>query len=346
MFRLTPLRSSLFCLLILVGAYLPPQLTAATTDPIGYTAQRIAGTRGQFDRARTYLATPMLGSAIETGVIDRIDGTTLHLQLSEASIEATGGKPLQRGTYADTHYLQISKGPRAGYHVALAGGGAHTLQLSQDLSALLQPGDAYQVRPYATLGSVLGPKNQAAALHTAPTFGQADQIFIPDPQSGRLAAYYFQQRADGPVTLAHSNGSPSESDPILYPGSGFMISRIAEKDAYFNHVGDVQTHAAVIPVETGLNFVAFTFPVDTTLAKFFGPQSGGLSEEDSVILPREFGAQDQYRIRHTPDGPRWLPEGDAPPADQAKVPVGSVVILNRQGEPFNLRLERPFELEL
>jgi hypothetical protein len=284
----------------------------------------------------------MLGSAVETGVIDHIEGTTLHL--SRKTEKAAQSVQPDRSTYAGTHYLQIYKGPRAGYHADLAGGDDDTLRTTHDLSSLIKPGDAYQIRPYVTLSKVLGPQNQAARLQAAANFDQADQIYIPDPQSGELAAYYFRHQPDGQLTLAHRDGRPVATDPILYPGSGFMISRIAEQDTYITQTGNVQTHAAIIPIETGVNFIASTFPVDTTLAGFFGPQARGLAEQDTVHLPREFGLQDQYRLAHSANGPHWLPLGDAPPADKAKIPAGSVVILHRQGEPFNLRLERPFDL--
>ena len=332
-----------FVLMFVVGAFFPSTPFALETSPVGFTAQRIAGTGGQFARARTYLATPFQGRAVETGVIGRIDGATLHVQHSESSAEGEPEKPFQRSTYADTHYLQITKGPRVGYHVGIVAGDAHTLQLSQDLSGLLKPGDAYRVRPYMTLFHVLGRHNESASLHAAPAFDQADQIYIPEPQSGQLAAYYYRQQAEEAPVLAHRDGQPVEKAPILYPGSGFMISRIAEDDARLMHSGDVQNHAAVIPVETGVNFIASTFPVDTTLAELFGPRLGGLSEGDAVHLPREFDIQAPYRVVRSAGALRWLPLGDAPPAVQARIPVGSVVILQRRGGPFNLRLERPFD---
>ena len=319
-----------FVLMFIVGALCPSTSFAVETSPVGFTAQRIAGTGGQFERARTYLATPFQGRAIETGVIELIDGATLHVRRSESSDGGEREKPLQRSTYADTHYLQITEGPRAGYHVGIVAGDAHTLQLSQDLSGLLKPDGTYHVRPYVTLFHVLGRHNESASLHAAHTFDQADQIYIPDPQSGQLAAYYYRQLAEEAPVLAHRNGQPVEKAPILYPGSGFMISRIAEDDAHLIHSGDVQTHAAVIPVETGVNFIASTFPVDTSLAELFGENLGGLSEGDAVLLPREFGIQDPYRVVRSAGALRWLPHGDAPPADQAKIPAGSVVILHRQ----------------
>lgn len=335
-----------FSLNLLVFGGLASLLRAATqTDPVGYATLRIAGTGGELNRAETYLATPMLGGAVESGTIAHIDGSTLHLKLSEQSKKANRATPLARNSYAGTHYLQIVKGPRAGYHAELAGGGSEFLQTTQDLSSLLQAGDAYIVRPYATLTRILGTNNQYARLQTAATFAEADQIFIPDPQSGQLAAYFFREQTDAAPALAHREGRIVETEPILYPGSGFMIRRIAKEDTALISTGHVQSHAAIIPVEKGINFIASTFPVETTLAEFFEIDAGALAEGDYVALPREYGGQDQYAITRTAEGLRWHPHGDAPSADRAKIPVGSVLILYRQGEAFNLHLKRPFDLE-
>ena len=332
---------------LIVGA---GSLSAVLTDPVGYATLRIAGTGGHVDRAQTYLATPLLGSVVETGTIIGTQEFALDLEIEKSAADqpdsAAAAAP-SRESYAGTHYLQIIEGPRTGYHVEIAGGDAAGVRTAQDVSGLLQAGDSYVIRPYSTLGRIFGTRNESGRLQAAERPAAADHVFVPDPESGRLAGYYFHQTASGRIVLTHLDGQPAESDPILYPGSGFMISRIAEKDSFLIDSGAVQPHAAIIPLETGVNFIASVFPTDTSLAAFFGPDGGGLSPQDRIALPGPYGSQSHYRLLRGADAeaPVWLSEDpQSPAASEAIIPAGSVIIVYRQGPPLNLKLERFFEL--
>jgi uncharacterized protein (TIGR02597 family) len=337
-------------LVSLVSHAAPDQYSVISTTPVGYKEIHIAGAAslGGTGRARTYLAVPLLNSAVETGKILTLEGHTLHLRPKLSDDEKD---TVSRATYPDTHYLEITKGPHTGTTLDIAAADASTIRTHQDLADFLQSGDAYAIRPHTTLQQIFSASR--LPLQAASTPAEADHILIPDAHSGQLAAYYYTTATpDGLPALSHLNGRLVTSSPILYPGSGFIVSRIGQADVSIISTGSVQPHAAIIPIEAGINLIASSFPVDTSLAQFFGKDGGGLQAEgegappDTVGIPQGFGQVNQYALQKTAAGAvAWVSQSNgAPTAEDVKIPAGSVLIVQRHGAPFNLKQARPFDL--
>jgi len=309
----------------------------ATSHIVGFNTATVCGTSGIVDRETTFLATPLVRREIWSGSFAELDGRRLRPAYPFAADEE-----LQEG---ETYYLEVTSGPREGYEMSVEAWTGGTFLTYRDFSGVVEPGESFALRPYPTLQQVFG-SGADCRLHAGPDREKADHVLIPDPESGRMETYFPRVLDSGKVVWCGSDGLLVETSPVLAPGSGVIVRRVAEDDVRIVVSGDVTPHVAIISVEPGMNLIASGFPVDATLDSMFGPDGGGLvagsspADADSVSVPRPYGGMRTFfRKIAAAGGPgRFSPDAPGEQGDTVIAEPGEVVLVHRtQGPAFNLK---------
>ncbi|MEM1158705.1 MAG: TIGR02597 family protein [Verrucomicrobiota bacterium] len=247
-------------------------VTAATTDPIGYVNWDIAAGTG-LTRTVTVLSVPLLDTtAIDGAATGKITGVTSN-SITASGAGWTAG---QLSEDATPYLIRITTGLAEGRTFLISSSVANTsttVTLDSNDSAQVDlttlgivtaPGseDNYKIIPCDTLSSIFGTPTDTGVLG-GPSSDSADIIFLNDNGSWKK---YFYNTALSRWTRIFP-GYPDSSNVEIRPDSAIMYSRLGDTALALTVVGSVpmENRQSLIK-NSGVTFLANSWPVDTTLA--------------------------------------------------------------------------------
>ena len=269
-----------------------------------------AGAFAQDTPPPSAFTTPVGFVTVDYGVGFSYIGLNLHEQIQIAStISSASGNVI---TVADggasnlisgvKYILEITSGDSAGMIQELTAfdEGANTLTTSDDISAAIVSGDAYQIRPAATIESVFGANNEAG-ITPGGNIASSTQIWVPTGTGFARYRYHsffgtneWRSFDEDGVEVAVN---PADV-PLIYTDGMVVFSANAGS---FVLTGAVKTAPTTIAVVGNFNFVGNAYPVGTTLESTFGANNesgldsgGNAASSDQILVPQSTGGFKNY----------------------------------------------------
>ena len=110
--------------------------------------------------ATTYLALQVLQPSVAAGLVGSISANTLSDSEAAWSTDQFNGA-------AGAHFVEFD----SGFMADIEATSADTLTLAGSIEGLIQPGEAYRIRPHSTLDSIFGADNSAGLKGRFQPFG-------------------------------------------------------------------------------------------------------------------------------------------------------------------------------
>ncbi len=318
--------------------------TVAYTKPSGFVTHTLKA--GKFNLIGLTLHEPIAIS----GSLDTVSGTTLTDNSVDFTSVLTAGK---------TYILEIIENPAdpsmVGTIQEITSWTATTLTTPQDLGADGLAGETasgandgakYQLREVRSLHDIFGADN-SAGLKASTNISGADVIWLVNGSNGFDKYYYSPGGGLGGGTPGWKNvsGDDAGNPPIVYSDAIFVQSRSAE-DINLVITGAVKVSGTALALTTGFNFVSTTFPVGATLEnsglEVDLKKATNIASADVVWIPNGSGGYTKYF--YSPGGglgggmPGWK---DASGSDVTNVSLTSGIIIQRRGNPVNVKITPP-----
>ena len=281
---------------ILVGSILTPAQaqTTATTDPVGFVTQTLAGS------ADSYVYIPFKRNPDYAGATSGAVSGAGNNVLTVAG--TTGWTNSQFAPNATTlqpkYYVLVRSGTKAGMFYTITDNSATTitLDLSGDsISAPVVTGTTFQICAYDTLNTIFAA---GAGINGRANFSQAGrqtEIFIPDGNTAGTnlsssATYYYYTGVSSGGAGWRRVGTPIATlvnDQVLYPDSYFTVRHNVATSTTLTTMGTVQTGQIQFPlstITTGLDQdipVAVPVPATLTLTQSNLFESGAFAGSSS-----------------------------------------------------------------
>jgi len=146
------------------------------------------------------------------------------------------------------------------------------------------------IRPHWTLASLFGTGPSAAALHSATTFGGADQVHFWNGIG--MSTYWFRQNSAGTIKEWRNTGTNNinQDNAILPPGTGVFFKRAGSSPLDILVRGNVRGNIFIQPLVTGTSLLSSGFPT------WASPIDVGLIPEAGFHSAVTFGGADQIWI--------------------------------------------------
>ena len=277
----------------LIGASVLSAQTVST-DPVGYITVNVAGTGGAGSAKISIIGSPMHGAVLASGSLTSAAGTTLNSTSSSLTDSA----------YSSSHYIQITSGANTGVTSAITGNTATSVSTSDDLSSLLSGDETFAIRAFTTLGDIFGAANESG-IGGGANSNVADEILVYNGSS--FDVYYYQDGAPfgGTGWRSSTNGFSSAANTVIPHGLSIVVKRKQADDVALVLSGSVFTTDTSVPVESGVNWLAGSHPVNYTLASYFGADGGNIgkgansSVADEILVPNGNGG---FNIYYYQDG--------------------------------------------
>jgi len=286
-------------LLAAILAALPLAVFAqsVSTDPVGFV------TLTTLSNSDTIFSTPLAQPEVFRGSVGTLGTVTVTATNSTTTVQASGTPGwtanafvYASGTQSNTYYLRFRTGAKAGCYYTVTGNTTDTLtiNLAGDLLTGAAPGDQFAIIPYWTLGTAFPASAAGTSFQASTAFTRNTEILFPDQTSvgfnlAPTAIYYF---LGSNWCQAGQPTSVSYNDTVLLPDSYVTIRNTAFTGT-ISVLGGVITTPQSTPINSYQttaqdNFVALSYPVDTTLNNL------GLS---STFVPSTaFSRQDQLLV--------------------------------------------------
>jgi uncharacterized protein (TIGR02597 family) len=236
------------------------QLLGYVASPVcGFSSFQVQGTHGNQAAALSFLGLGLTRPSVCHGRIDGVGTSTVtdsRAQWVDGQYDGANGP----------HYLEITSGAYAGLtaDVVATQGATKSLLLSIDLSALLDGGESFKVRPHWTLASVFGPANEAGLGGGSAV--TADEIMILNPATRLYTTYFYKTTGlGGSGWRSTASFTTDQSNARIALGQGLLIRRKQTNDLSIRLFGAVKPGNTLLQVLPGLNIVANVAPADRTL---------------------------------------------------------------------------------
>lgn len=185
---------------------------------------------------------------------------------------------------------------------------ANTITLQDDLSAGLQIGDLFNIRPSATIASVFGEHNESG-LGSGATPISCDQVWLPDG-SGSFNKYaYLTANPFIPAParwVEVSNGATIDPHQIsIYYPDGMVLLGNSTVNS-FKVSGVVKRSPTVLVMNPSFNYFSSIYPAGGSIASMFGlnNESGllsgfvGAGGADQIYIPNPLSFGSFLRYYH------------------------------------------------
>jgi uncharacterized protein (TIGR02597 family) len=171
------------------------------------------------------------------------------------------------GSQSNTYYIRFTSGAAEGRIYPITANSANTITLNASPTGA-QPGDAFSIEPYWTLGTAFPG---GAGIFTSPTPGNRyTEILLPPTNSGvnlsASAVCYFNAGIWKEVGL----GNTSENDLVLPLNSQFIVRHNVATNSAMLCSGVVAASKLVVPLQINAttsqdNYVSLTRPLPISL---------------------------------------------------------------------------------
>ena len=317
-----------------------------TTDPIGFTKLRIAGTTGTQSSATSYLGINLVNPPSYKGMVTSRGSRTI------ADAEAVWTEGQFNGANGE-HYLEILSGPHAGTttDVLSTSAATGTLTTDDDLSPLLAGGERFVIRKHRTIGDIFGKGNEAG-LKAGTSLKAADEVRLFNPVTQSFLDHYYNSSGAGWRTS--TNASADASKTKLYLDQGVVIRRKTTGDVTLIVTGAVKSGQTMVPIGVNSNLCANMYATGgLTLANcgLYNGTSSALAGSTKINTADEVqiwsgSAFKRYFYKSGGTGGTGWRLSSNTKADAGStqiLPGSSIYVLRKSGRPaFNWKMPQPF----
>lgn len=330
------------CLVGVALAVSTPALHAvsASTAPAGFVRTTVAAAATPGRYATSLIATPLLQAPVYVGRVDSARAASGATEISSQSVSTSRPDCFD---CSQPHAVFVTSGVFAGFSfrvLATTSQGIKVDALGFDLSQILAPGDAFEVRPLHTFKSLFGDDRRSVPFAAAADAARADQLMIN--RGGQWHAYWFTGS-----TWRRAGSTADAGDDVILPQDGIVVYRRATTAVDVRFVGDAPATDAVVSVPAGtISTVANPFPTDVTIGELgFETVTGWrsaarLDQADQV----QVCAGNLWRT-FWHDGASW--QASSGTTSDTTIAAGAAMIVVRKAgdsaNPFAL-IERPYDL--
>jgi hypothetical protein len=302
----------------------------SASKPVGYETLTVAN-------GFNYLGLRLHEAPVASDAAVAVDGATITVPDGVAD-----------ALDASTSYLfEVTGGDAAGAVVTVASfdAAADTITVSDAaISDDFFEGEAFTIRPAATLASVFGAANESGLDSGGGGPVGADQVWVPDGAGG-FDKFYYDSFNFNSFTATWTNVSTGEAvdgstvsivytDGIILLGSGtdgntFVVS------------GSVKLGESSYAFGEGFNYISSVSPAGATLATMFGGSNeaglaqgnGGPVGADQILVPNGSNFDKYYydAFNFQSFAPTWTNLDTGAPVDAASVSLddaSGLVVLN------------------
>jgi len=243
-------KTNLFAIITLAAT--PAFLHAQTTnysDIVGYTTLNVRGKTGSAN-AFSYIALNVhrpvsFANSVSSHSTNGFGQSVIAFSSGSLTMDQLIAGGIRQ-------YLRITSGPNTGLISEVLSNQTGDIRVQDNLSAVLDTGTKFEVRPYWTLATAFPA---GAGLKTGTSATLADTLTIIDPATATGNAYFYSSSAN-----QWRRGSTDSSAVIIPPGSGIMVTRKDAAAVSIKISGEVITSAIMADVAAGTASAAkFTF---------------------------------------------------------------------------------------
>jgi len=322
-----------------------PAQSVVQSEPFGYVKINITAGTGTTKKS-SLVSIPLLEEASISGKASgRITGVTA----TTISASGAGWTAGQLSTVAAPYLIEITSGAAKGRMLLLSTTPANTANTADTVtiaaeeatrvgdltnlgvSAGLENGDTYRIRPVDTLSSLFGTP-ESTLVQGGTSANAADTITIV--ANGSSATYFYNTGVAPPRWSRVALGSPDASHTPIPPYAGVQYARIADTDLEFIVTGKVPSGQREVSIKnSGVTLLAPFWPVNQTLAGL-GIQNtpnwtsgASAAAADTVVLSSGGSVNTFFH-----DGANWKRVIlGSPQANTNVVPVGASLLINKKG---------------
>lgn len=320
------------------------QLSAVTTDPVGYITLTVKGTGGSSSEVFSFVSPSLQNPIVGRGTVNSVTPNNLGFS-SNVFADLT---------LDELFFVEVTEGDPGvvGLTATIVSNSANSLETEEDISSLLSGNETVAVRKYTSISDLFGETN-SSGLTSAETLSQADQILIPrEPEVGGFSRYFYLESARSSGWRESNDLAFDASETPIPVGQGLIIRRVASSDITITVAGSViMNDSAVYPIEEGFNFIATAYPVAYSLNTFFGVNGGALttgatlSAADQVQVADNQGNLQTYFYLEGSRASGWRNSNDLATdvgADPVIQPGNAVLVNRRLGSGFNFAETKSF----
>ncbi len=295
-----------------------------TPDTYGTICTTIAGHNGPGTKTLTYFGLVTVEPKVYQGVITGNAATTVGD--SSASFPAFP---------ANDFYVILVSGPDAGFKSSIVSNTSTVLTLADDTSGVTATGEAYEIRPFTTLGSLFGTTLASIPINPGANIVDADNVTVIR-NGGTTETFFFD---NGGTQGWKDAGATLANDFAIKPEEGIIIERKVTGDVDFYTQGALLFAPIVVDLPEGFSLAGTiktnqALTLDTSGLFTGNPATGVVdgtnpSNSDNIIIIPPNGAPTRYFRRTSPAG--WF-STTLQPAGAIAIPPGSAIfILRRTG---------------
>ncbi len=244
---------------VLLGTILSPgqAQTTATTDPVGFVTQTLAG------NADSYIYIPFKRNPDYAGAtVGAVSGAGNNVITVAAGTGWTNSQfAINATTLQPRYYLLVRSGGKSGMFYTITDNTATTITLDLSGDSIAAPvvtGTTFQICAYDTLASVFPSGSGVNGSANFSQAGRQTELFIPDASTAGVnlsssATYYYYTGVSSGGAGWRRVGSPISTivnDQVLYPDSYFTVRHNVATATTFTTMGTVQTGQMQIPLTT------------------------------------------------------------------------------------------------
>lgn len=223
-----------------------PLSEAASTDPLGFYAVKIAGRPENGPPARTYFGLQLLPALKFAGQAVAVNGNRMSFS-NPAGAVADPDRTL---------YLHVTDGAGQGFISDITGFDGNDVICEDNLAPWITPGVMVKIRPHPHLSDIFGADNRFG-LGSGTDAAGADNVVIWDPAAQQEQVYYFHSVRNR--WEKRSVDADAGKTRLTYP-YGLYIVRRSTGGKRISLSGEIGYEPVLLPVRQGAN--VFSLPVN------------------------------------------------------------------------------------
>lgn len=300
----------------------------ATTDPVGFMSTTLPGSDGTNRVSRT-LGIPLYRQAVYAAAVTEVAGSTLRLSGADFGILDVVTNP---------HILRIKSSATAshvGSFFLISSATGDQLTLSSAVASLVSVGDACEIVPANTIGSIFGTANPPmAGWVTATSATTADKLYIWNASVSTWDVYFYHS-TNARWQLSGAGGG--RNNTIIYPDEGVFISRIGTNPINLVSMGAIPTTAEKSELNpAGSSCIPNRFPIDIELGSTGLQLTPGwvagtsAASADKVYIWNGVTSTWDVYFYHSGND-RWQLSGGGGSRNNTVIPAGTALFISRAG---------------
>jgi uncharacterized protein (TIGR02597 family) len=256
------------------------------------------------------------------------------------------------------YYIEILDGTHIGLRLDIKDVSGDTITLFEHVGGILDNDVSFSVTKYWTLAEIFGNEGELVGIYPKYDILNMDMVICGN-RNGAFNYFYIYQAPSflgggrnwaviGGVNSTDVSNSRILENTVLIKRVGTARSKLS-----MINTGILKLENTRVPIFSGINLVALSFPINQKL-NTSGLQEAGLlagysSSNSDILLTTQNGKFQQYYLHQSPaflgGGISWAKIGE--PANDNKgedIITGPVLIIRKDNSPFDWVQSPPFSI--